>query len=927
MIAPHVLTTKLFPPLPRAALVARPRLLERLNSGLEAGRQLILISAAAGFGKTTLASGWIAASASDYGVAWLSLDEEDNHPNRFLFYLIAALQQVDPALGAALLPLLQSTQPAPWTDLVEQLLNQIAGLERPLLLLLDDYHLLTSREVHQMTQRLIERQPGSMRTVILTREDPPLPLPRMRARGQVVEVRERDLRFTLPEAQAFLIEGMGLALSADEVGRLNQHAEGWAAGMQLAALALEDNHSTEDRHALIEAFTGSDRLITDYLVSEVLDRQSEPVREFLLHTSVLERFCAALCDEVVYGAGAAGSSQALLERLEQAHMFLVPLDNQRRWYRYHHLFAEMLHHSLRRSAPTLLPVLYRRASSWYAAQEQVSEAVKYALAEAAASGDFLSAAGLVRRSAMRMNLHGQAGRVLDWCQSFPKIFLDCAPDLHIYAAWALVLTFRSDFLEAIDEKLRCAIVALETADLPRHASVAQDGALVVLREWVTGHVCAIRSQILLSALHGAVDPQQLITLSLTALDLLPEVERGIRATCMINLAHAQLMQSNAADAQHALEQAMPAMLQAGNYLGVVTSIFYQARLAYCLGQRERAEGLCQHAQEQFAAMEGVNRAEIPALRGLDIVRAILLIERGQVDEAETLLAHALDLLGWASWMEVIGFLALARLRHLRGDSTGAAETLDRMATMGPQHAQCADVLRHLFAMRATPDDPQARAAAQHWASGYAPNLTGPIALGIGPYHCDVEYFCSIAWAEVQIALGQPAAALRYLQPALHSAQQHNLPMRVVELTVLRALALQAAGDMPAALDDLRSALDAAETYGFTRIFADSPATARLLQRLLERSPRHAFARQLAAPGSPYNSPAAKTSPALAEVISAREAEVLALIAAGLSNAQICARLYISEGTVKRHITNLYGKLGVQSRTQALVKARELGLMD
>ena len=330
----QVLTTKLYPPPPRPVLIARSRLVERLETGLQPGRQLSLISAGAGFGKTTLASEWITTSHLERSMAWISLDRDDNDPLRFMFYLITALQQVIPDVGGNILPLLQSSHSAPLIELAVQWINQIAASAQPVLLVLDDYHLITSEQVHQLVLFIMDHQPQQMHTLILTREDPPFPLPRMRVRRQIVEIRERDLRFTLAEAEAFLLQAMRLEITAEDVERLKDRTEGWVAGMQLAALALEEYPDEAGRRAFIEAFTGSDRFIVDYLVSEVLSRQSEETRRFLQETSILERFCAELCDALLGDASAGGKSQPILDGLEQGNMFLVPLDNQRYWYRY-----------------------------------------------------------------------------------------------------------------------------------------------------------------------------------------------------------------------------------------------------------------------------------------------------------------------------------------------------------------------------------------------------------------------------------------------------------------------------------------------------------------------------------------------------------------------------------------------------------------
>jgi LuxR family transcriptional regulator, maltose regulon positive regulatory protein len=943
LAATQVLTTKLYPPPPRPYLVARPRLIERMNGGLQAGRRLILVSANAGFGKTTLTGEWIHTAHLQNSVAWVSLGPDDNDPTRFLMYLVAALQQVDPRIGENILPALHSSQPAPLTELVAQVINQIDASGKAVNLMLDDYHLVTSQAVHEIVQLIIDRQPVQMHTVILTREDPPFPLPRMRVCGQVTEIRERDLRFTLPEAQAFLIEAMGLELSAQDVGRLKERTEGWVAGMQLAALALEDYLDENSRREFIDAFTGSDRFIVDYLVSEVLARQPEPIRQFLMDTSVLERFCAELCDQVTYGGAGVEWSQSILDRLETGNLFLVPLDNHRQWYRYHHLFSEMLSHSLSRSTPERIPELHRRASAWFASKGLISEAVKHALT----SQDWDYFRGLLDRHAMRVLTQGQSSQMIEWCGAFPREQLDRMPEICIYFAWGLVLTFRNDFLDAVEEKLQLAERLIQAEDIPAEAGVGPGGARVPFRDWVIGQACVIRSQLLLARYNRYIDPQELIALSHKGLDLLPTVEKAIRAICIINLAHAQTMQNNPLEGQKAFEETLPAMLEGNNYLTAVTCIFYLARLAYYLGDLERAEALCLEWKAKYAAITDHPALEIPATRGMDIVLALLRMERGDFDEAERLLVQALEIVGWGTWMELHGFILLARLRHLRGDHAGVEEVFRRMENLGPQHASCAEALRNLFWARTCLDDPVKRAKIEAWANNHVPDLDKSIIpLGIGPYHSDAEYIHNLTWAQVQVIVGNPQAALTFLEPALKSAREHNLLFRIIELSVAQALAEEARAEHPAALAILEDAVRIAEPYGYVRVFDDGKPLDGLLAEISSRGMYANTIQRLRAAsynqrsdgvnignepgGSPTGRPANSVQslyPSLVEPLSEREFDVLRLIAAGCSNIQIGERLFIAQGTVKRHITNLYGKLGVQTRTQAIVRAREVGLIQ
>jgi LuxR family maltose regulon positive regulatory protein len=926
----QVLTTKLFPPPPRARLVARPRLVERLNTGLQPGCQLILVSAGAGFGKTTLVGEWISTNHLAGSIAWISLDKDDNDPARFLFYLVAALQRVIPGVGGDILPVLQSPQPAPLMELVAQLINQLASSQQNILFVLDDYHLITSELVHQALQLIIERQPQQMHTVILTREDPPFPLPRLRARSQVCEIRERDLRFTQEEAEAFIRQVMGLILTSDEVGMLNNRAEGWVAGIQLAALALEDYLDETSRRAFIDAFTGSDRFIVDYLVSEVLARQPENIQRFLLESSILERFCAELCDRIMGSEQGIGNSRAILEALEKDNMFLVPLDSRRQWYRYHHLFGEMLYNSLRQSYLERIPELHRRAGEWFESQGLIPEAARHTLT----SGDWERLAGFLDRHAMRLILQGQGSLVLDWCTAFPKEILQKQPAVCIYYAWTLVLTFRNDYLERVEENLQMAERAIKPITLHSFGSMGEDGALASLRDWVIGQICVVRSQLLLSRFNRYIDPQELIALSQKGLELLPEAEKSIRAICTINLAHAQSMQNLPEEARKAYEETLLLMTGGNNYLTTVTCVFYLARLAYYVGDLDRAEALCREWKARYAAMAPHPERDIPATRGLDIVLALLHLERNSFDEAERLLTQALEVLGWASWMELLGFLLLARLRAWRGDLPGAEDVVHRMENLGPQHASCAEGLRHLLRLKDSPGDSQCQSRAEAWAEHNAPVLGKPdLALGIGPYHSDVEYIHNLTWVQVQIALGNPNAALTYLDSALKNARERGLTFRIIELLVAQALAQETLGEHKIALKMLDEALAMAKPHGYTRVFDEGPSIDRLLSTIADRGSHVHYVERLLAgfnrkPTRQSNAsqPEEQAHVGLVEPLSERELEVLRLIATGFSNAQIGERLYITQGTVKRHITNLYGKLLIQTRTQAIARAHELGLL-
>lgn len=936
-MAYQVLATKLYNPPRKPGLVQRPVLVQRIEDGYKSGKRVTLVSAPAGFGKTTIISEWITTPEYQKPFGWISLDDGDNDPVRFLIYLVSAIQKVNKELGNSVLASLQSVQAPILTDLVETLINEIFSVTTPFLIVLDDYHLIRKIEVHSLVQLFLSRQPENLHLVIMTREDPPLPLPRMRVLGQITEVRERDLRFTLAEAEAFLGNTMGLHLSPEDVSKLKDRTEGWAAGMQLAALALEEYVNDAERRDFIQAFAGSNRLIVDYLISEVLQRQPDATQQFLLRSSILERFCPELCDHVVFGEAAAGRSQLIMESLEQGNMFLVPLDDQRTWYRYHHLFGEMLWHSLRRSTPEAIPSLHRSASQWFEAKRFIPEAMKHALS----SKDWNYVCSMLDRHDLPMMIQGYSNLVIQWCNELPKAIMEKAPNICIYNAWALVLTFRNDFLDAIEDKIQIAGRAIEKPDLPAMAQVGEGGTWVVYRDWVKGQICVIRSQILLALFNTYVDSQEMIALSLEGLELLPEVEHTFRSTCKINLAIAHLMQNDAAGALKPLEEALASALDAENILGVVTCIVYQARLAFYTGELDRSESILQQWKARFSEMAwtplegGQTALEIPATRGIDIIQAILLLERNQLDAAESLLVHALELLGWASWIELHGLITLARLLYSLENDTGLQETFHRMARLGPQQAACAEAYQVWYALLRSPGEHEIRSKAEKWAHQHVPRKDSWFALGIGPYHCDTEYMCNLAWARIQIALGHPEDATFFIQPALANARKAGLAFRDVELTIAQALIDEKQGNSAAAITDLGMALGTAQKHGYFQVFDDGPDLDRLLQQAAARNIHAPFAKQLLSSFSRLHAskktvgsglPGEKKMAPLVDPLSEREVEVLRLLANGLSQAEVAKRLFLSPFTLKAHTRNIYNKLDVHSLVEAINEARRLGLI-
>ncbi len=536
-----ILATKLYIPGLRPNVVSRPRLLERLNEGLH--RKLTLISAPAGFGKTTLVSEWV--EGIERPAAWLSLDEGENDPARFLTYLVAALQTIAATIGEGVSGVLQSPQPPPPEAMLTALLNDLITIPDQFILVLDDYHVLEAKAVDQALTFLLDHLPPQMHLVIATREDPALPLARLRVGGQLTEVRAVDLRFTPSEAAAFLNQVMGLDLSAEDIARLSTRTEGWIAGLQLAAISMQGQ---QDTASFIKSFTGSHHFVLDYLVEEVLGQQSERVQTFLLRTSLLDRFCGPLCDAVLMDPSVSG--REILEYLERANLFLVPLDNERRWYRYHHLFADLLRQRLHQSiasstgdAESQVNELYIRASLWYEDHGLEIEAFHHAVA----AHDVERAARLVEGKGMPLQFRGAVVPVLHWLESLPRTVLDARPSLWVMYASALSMTGQ---LTGVEQKLQAAEAALQGAepdDKTRN---------------LVGHIAAIRA--LVAAAENQVET--IIAQSRRALEYLHPDNLAVRTATIWKLGIAYQLQGDRAAASRAYSEAIAISQASGNII-------------------------------------------------------------------------------------------------------------------------------------------------------------------------------------------------------------------------------------------------------------------------------------------------------------------------------------------------------------------------
>lgn len=888
-----LLTTKLYMPPPRPKLVARPRLHRRLDASLH--HKLTLISAPAGFGKTTLLSTWLAERAQP--AAWLSLDKEENDPAHFLRYLIAALQTVVPELGARALASLQSPQP-PSTAILTTILNEIAALPERLLLILDDYHMLDAPPIDQALTFLVDHLPAQLHLVIATRADPPLPLARLRARAQLTELRAEDLRFTAAESADFLQDVMGLSLSPTEIAALENRTEGWIAGLQLAALSLQGQ---ADSHTFLQSFTGSHHFVLDYLISEVLHQQPEEIQSFLLYTSILNRLCGPLCDALLgdHPALANRPSHALLAALERANLFIIPLDNERHWYRYHHLFADLLRQRLQQRLATSPPAggiapYHQRASRWFAANGLVLEAFQHAVA----AQDVDLAAHLAEGQGMPLHFRGAATPVLQWLQTLPSVVLDQRPGLWVIYASALLFVGQ---IPRVAEKIQRAEAAL--------TNQASSGANAQERD-LLGHLAAIRATMAV-ALH---DVAAIVANSRQALAYLHPDNLPVRTATTWALGHAYELQDERAAARRAYHEAQQTSAAIGHLIINLMASLGLGRLQMLDNQLE----LAAETYHQVLRLAGDPPAPVAceAYGGLARIHAEWneLETAARYGQQAVQLAHQLENTDRVVACENV----LARLRLAQGDFSAALALITNAERVANQQ-QFVHQLADLAATRV-----QILLGQGHSAS----NLAAAAKLA-------QTYALPLSQARVALAQQDPGTALAYLHPWQQKAMAKGWADEHLKTLIVQALAYQMKGEQEQAVARLGDALALAAPSRFIRSFVDEgPALRQLLADAVARGILPAYGEKLLAafPAASQSTPDARTPirapipPPLIEPLSPREEEILHLIAAGLSNQAIGERLSLALDTIKGHNRRLFEKLQVQRRTEAVARARELGLL-
>jgi LuxR family transcriptional regulator, maltose regulon positive regulatory protein len=940
-----LLATKFHSPLSIGRLTPRPRLNARLEESLVEGCRLVLVTAPAGFGKSTLVSAWLRGQGTHY--SWLSLDNSDNEPRQFLLYLVGALQKIDPSLGISQINRIQTAETADseavYADVMASLVNEIAALPVSFYLALDDCHLLKNPILLKLLSFLIERQPPQIRMILLSREDLPLPVSRLRARRQLVEIRQSDLQFTPQETEDFLREGMGIShLTMKDILALEQRTEGWIAGLQLAALSMKYD---PDPARFIRSFTGSDRYILDYLLDEVFTHQPAELQNFLLSTSILDRFCAPLCDvvfEELQGPldGAGGRSRAFLEQVEHSNLFLIPLDYHREWFRYHHLFSDLLRHALTQSYPNKVPTLHLRASKWLEANGFIEEAVKHAFH----TQDWAYAAEMAERNAWNMILHSLVAIVSEWCSAFPENIIRRRPVLCAMHAWVLTASYNLENVPVARARLDQAMAALKYVRQEERANLVPGAPAVNVHTWVIGQVTSVRSFLLMIEPRSRADPQALIDMGKVAYDVLPEEDVPARSAAILDICYAIQALSDAVGADKKYEEAMKMAMSGGNFFGAVVAEYHRAHDMFEQGRLTETVEFCQQKKETYASYFEHPIQEVPAIALLDQAKGTALLERNQLEEAEQLLRAGLEVGQWMPREELPGYLALARLCAAKDDLEGWADTLRRLDMRWPDISYCTQAVRIVQRLRMDPENSEIRKEAAAWAAAHPPEIgPGIVIPGIGPaFNDEADHAVFVAWAQVQILLGKPAEALQVILPMLEVAVKNQLIHRVIELSLLHAQALYIQGQKDAARVPFETAVCYAETQGYLRLIDQGPVLWDLLHEFKNIAPLYisrlladrllvagAIQKKTGAEQPEMPRQVAQTNPALSamqEPLSSREMEVLVLMAEGLSNAEIAARLYLSPNTMKSHTQNIYGKLDVHGRVQAVNKARELKLI-
>lgn len=923
-----LLLTKLYRPNITTGIVVRPRLTDKFRAGV-AG-PLTLVAAPAGFGKTTLVAQQLAVLV--HASAWLSLDADDNDPAPFLRYLVAALESVSNVVTTASRALVQSAVTRPET-VIRGLINDLAALPHDVVVALDDYHLIFNQAIHEAMVLLLEHMPPRLHLVIMTRADPPFPLAKLRVRRQLVELRAADLRFTSEETTAFLCEQTGLALKPADVTLLGERTEGWIAGLHLAALSLQQGGEA-GASDFVAAFSGSNRFVVDYLVDEVITRLPSHIQTFVLSTSILERLCAPLCDAVLgltlssapTGSADSSYSTLILAELERLNLFLLPLDDQRRWYRYHHLFADVVRQRLLTGASTAEVVaLHERASAWYAGQGLVQEAVHHAIRGSAWS----QAVALIEQHGLLLLLRGQVHTVVSWLQSLPTTVVEMHPFLHVLQAAAFLFS----------NQLAAAEMRLQEVErlIPANSSDNQWRLVAGTAKFVRGNLARFQGELPL-----------FVTFMHEALEMLPAEARLQRSIAQLSLlASEHIVEADVTPASEQMfQEAMAVIGESGGSIAIL-------RGKVVLAGMQRLQGRLRQAMESYR-VAGDMLSDPQVVAGL-VDSAVyyvglgdLLRERNDLDAAEQCLTEgrsvALGAIITSAEVVTLGYIASAGVAIARGDWEGAHALLNELLHLGREQSFSPNVIgrgRAAHARLALCDGDIS--TARSWAATSGFDLGDDV---VFPH--EYEY---LTLARVSIADGRHNPGTSRLTGALQLlVRWHDVSTArgrwgtAIETLILQALAYDTLGDKQAALTVLNRAVELAAPEGYVRLFVDEGAPLHTLLQKMKREGKGKIAyidglltafrfpvhpsveNRGPGTGDVFTASASSLKVTLVEPLTERELEVLRLLANGASNQAIADSLVISLATAKKHVNNIFGKLQAQNRTEAVARARDAHLL-
>jgi LuxR family maltose regulon positive regulatory protein len=908
----QILATKLYIPPIRSKLVSRSRLLARLNEGLDC--KLSLVSAPAGFGKTTLLSEWV--SRCDRPVIWISLDESENDLNRFLAYLIRGLEQVAPDIDEGRIDVLNSPHPFSQESLLTDLINDLSDVPDPFLVVLDDYHVIRDRDIHKAVTFLLENQPPGMHLVIASRADPPWPMARLRSRCEMTELRTADLRFTESESASFLNEVMELGLSSDAVVDLDTRTEGWIAGLQLAALSMRGRG---DSRSFIHSFAGSHRFVLDYLMEEVLNQQPEDIQSFLLKTSILNRLTEPLCDAITGG----DESRDMMYELDQANMFLIALDDERRWYRYHQLFADLLRSRLEQDHPDQVPELHRLASAWFESEALIEEAIYHAFK----ARDMEHAADLVENHAMAVISQSKARTLLSWIEALPDPIIRQRPMLCAYLGWSLYWTGQRERVE------ECLIHAEQSLQDPGHKISDSNRSLI------EGYIAAIRAYLAITD----EDIFRVIEMSQQALKNLPE-NNYMSGIAAVALGVTYWGLGDVKRSQEAFQQAVEICWNGGYQNLALTAACY-------VGIQQEKQGQLQNAFRTYSeALDSGTRSGnswiplgcFPAERLGNVWR-----EWNELDKATRYVDEGLKRCEQLGHPDILadGYLSKIRLQISTGDWDGARETLlklDRLAeqaTLDPWATTWADECRIMLWLR----DGNLEEAGR-WVETSRIEMDSELSYMHDLHHMNLVRILIAQGEKDQQALKQ---AQEWLPRLSEAARDAGWVLEEIKICILQALAFATQKDEENALESLAQALVLAEPGGYMRLFLDEGDAMEVLLRkanaagisgeytglLLADLDEPGAERRTTPVGavpsrSLYRqSTQEDASTGLVEPLTEREMQVLRMLQSELSVPEIADELVIGVSTVRTHVKNIYGKLGVHSRYQAVSRSRQLRLLN